>query len=406
MSWIHSSRLHVVLYSLLLVATPFVLLQNFLQQAIGTISVSSVEIAGHSIPIVPSIAVILLIGVLIVLRSRLKWHHILAAIVALVMIGLAQQITDYYFDHNFYDLQQNWHYFAYCLFAFMMYRDLAPRGHALADIMLITFVAALFYSSFDEAFQMHMSSRIFDVSDIAKDVWGTTTGMVVLFIGAPPSRTNSPDTRRVRHRRFHNYAQQPLSLLVLLILLSFFGVVFSSLLSEKEYWDVVIILTAGTFVLTFFVIHLSQFRWPRYVLIGLAVIAIVAQAYSYFSHRGEGITYNRYGLTVYEGIPVPFFDLLVFPDGSFRPVDKKHYFNYRDRTFLLKQNADIILLGSGSEGMGGHGFPLDAPNQFIYNWVTQKATQVIILNTPEACRLFNRLKLEGKNVLLVLHNTC
>ncbi len=34
MVWIHSSRLHVVLYSMLLVATPFLLLRNFLQPTI------------------------------------------------------------------------------------------------------------------------------------------------------------------------------------------------------------------------------------------------------------------------------------------------------------------------------------------------------------------------------------
>jgi len=105
-------------------------------------------------------------------------------------------------------------------------------------------------------------------------------------------------------------------------------------------------------------------------------------------------------------VPVPFFDIMIFSDGSFRPVDKKHYFNARDQRFFLRQEADIILIGSGAEGKGGQGFPEKDPVQFIFNNYRGRPTQVIILRTPDACREFNRMKREGKHVLFVLHNTC
>jgi hypothetical protein len=109
---------------------------------------------------------------------------------------------------------------------------------------------------------------------------------------------------------------------------------------------------------------------------------------------------------VYKGIPIVFYDVMIFPNGTFRLVDKKHYFNSRDQTFFMEHKPDIIIIGSGAEGLGGRGFVKQSPHQFMYNPHIQRGTQVIILKTPEACEVFNRLKRERKNVLFVLHNTC
>jgi len=180
---IYSTRLHVVLYSMLLVATPFIMLRVFLQEAIGKLSISSFSVGEVTIHVIPAAALILLVSLLVVFRSRFTRRRALAGVCALLLVALAQEITDYYFDHNFFDLQQNWHYFAYTIFAFMMYRDLKPRGHAAARIMLITYLAAVVFSTFDETFQKHMSHRVFDISDIAKDAWGVLIGLVLLHLG-------------------------------------------------------------------------------------------------------------------------------------------------------------------------------------------------------------------------------
>ena len=166
------------------------------------------------------------------------------------------------------------------------------------------------------------------------------------------------------------------------------------------------ILLGALFLFFFILFHISQMRWGKACIVLLLAVVLVGQGYSYVKHRSEGIVSNRYGLTVYRGIPIPFFDVLFFPDGAFRLVDKKHHFNYRDRTFLLKQKTDIVLIGSGRDGKGGGGFAEAGISQFTFNPFTQRGTQVIILRTPEACRVFNRLRREGKNVLFVLHNTC
>jgi VanZ family protein len=404
--WIHSTRLHVVLYSMLLIATPFLMLRHFLQSAIGRLSVSTFELGGIEVPIVPVAALVPVLLLLIRFRAGLTRLRILAGAVAVLMIALAQQITDYYLHQNFYDLQQNWHYVAYALFAFMMYRDLAPRGASLPRIMLATYCAALLFSTFDEGIQRYISSRVFDVSDIAKDVWGVLIGMTLLYLGGTRAGSLLSDWRPLRHRSLRGYVTHPFSLYVLMIVLAFFLLCSSSLLSDFRHWKLNILFPVSGFAVFFGLFHVSQYRWGKYSLLTILVAAGALQSYFFIKYRHEYIIYNRYGLTVYKGIPIVFFDVLFFPDGTFRLVDKKHEFNMRDQQFLLRLQTDIIVIGKGAYGRGGRGFYKQGVNQFVYNPHTQRGTQLIILNTPEACEVFNRLKRQGKNVLFVLHNTC
>lgn len=403
---VRSSRLHLAMYSVLLVATPFILVTNFLQDAIGEITRFSFRLGNLEIPTVPTVAVVLAIVLLIRYRSYLTRLRILAIVIALLMNVLAQRITDYYAAHRFYDLQQNWHYVAYAIFAFMMYRDLAPRRIPLAKIMLLTYFFAMLLSAFDEGFQRFMSARIFDVSDVAKDVWGSLIGMVLILLAGSKSRELLSNWKRIRHRRLRDYVEHPFTLLILLTVLTLILLSFSSLLTLFPYWTTVLLFTASTFVVFFLVVHISQYRWGRLSLIAILCVGVILQSYFFLKHRKDYIVHNEYGLTVYKGIPIVFFDVMIFPNGMFRLVDKKHDFNYRDRTFFMMQKADIVIIGSGAYGKGGNGFTKKVPHQFIYNPFTQRGTQVIILKNSEACKTFNRLKRERKNVLFVLHNTC
>lgn len=404
--WLHSPRLHLVLYAMLLVATPFLLLRGFLQSAIGDLGRSSLPLAGVQIPLVPVIGLIALGVLLIRFRAYLTPLRIAAGVIAVLMNALAQRYIDYYFDHKFYDLQQNWHYGAYAIFAFMAYRDLAPRGVRPARIILITYVLAICFSTTDEAFQLHMSGRAFEVNDIAKDGWGALIGMVVLYLGGTEPATIREHCRHMLHRRLRDYFANPPSLLFALIVFNFFFLYFAALHTNLEYWHIILLLALGAFVVTAAAVHFCQYRPFRYGLLTILALGIAVQSYFYVVHRHDDILYNRYGLTVYKGMPIVYFDVLIFPDGSFRLVDKKHWFSAREQGFFLRFKPDILLIGSGSEGLGGRGFPEQSASQFIYNPYLQRGTQVIIEKTPDACELFNRLKREHKNVLFVLHNTC
>jgi VanZ family protein len=394
------------MFSLLLVATPFVMLQVFLQQAIGELSAVTFTVVGLKVPIVLTAAVVVVALLLIVTRVRLTGRRILSVVIALALIALAQRITDFYFAHHFYDLQQNWHYVAYGLFAFMVYRDLEPRGIPLHRIMLITYCLALLYSSFDEAFQRHMSNRIFDISDIAKDSWGSVLGLVVLLGSGKHYDTLVAGWRQLRHQKVVDDFRHPMTLLLLMVVFSFLLLNIGSLLTDYEHLGTAIFLTVAACALFFLIFHFSQHRPVRYALLGVLAVGVVAQAYFFVANRDRNITHNGFGLTVYHGIPIPFFDVMIYPNGTFRLVDKKHDFNARDRSFFFQQKTDILLIGSGAYGKGGNGFPRKVPCQFVYNSFLERGTQVIIQETAKACETFNRLKKEGKNVLFILHNTC
>jgi VanZ family protein len=403
---VNAPLLHVVLYSMLLVLTPFVLLQSFMVETIGKVSGYQVGLAGFHVPITLITASAVAVFLLIYFRSGLTPLRIAAIVIVLLLDALAQQITDYYFGQNFYDLMQNWHYCAYGIFGFIFYRYLARRGTSLTRSMLAIYWTALALSAFDETFQKYMSARIFDICDIAKDSWGTLMGMILLFMGGSHARALLADWKRVRHPNLRGYVEHPFTLLLLMTVLSFFWLCFSSLLTEFEYAPTALALTVGAFLLFFALFHASQFKWGKYALLTVFGACLVAQTFYFVRNRSENVVHNQFGLTVYKGIPLVFFDAIIFPDGTFRPADKKHYFNSRDQRFLLSWKPDILLIGSGAFGKGGNGFFEKSVVQFIFNDHIGRGTQVIILPTPQACREFNRLKQEQKSVLFVIHNTC
>ena len=403
--WAYSSRLHVVMYSFLLVATPFLLLRNYLVNAIGALSMSRTDVFGVDIPVVPIVATALATVVLVALRRYVTGLRVIAVVFGLALIGLAQQITDFYFGHNFYDLQQNWHYIAYGIFAYMVHRDLIPRGIPRPKVMLWTYLAALGFSLFDELFQMAVSSRVFDMSDIGKDLWGALAGIIVLYLSTTTWRHLKKDWRAPLPKRLSSYLKRPSHTLILLVSFAFVFLCVSSLLSDPEHWPAVTFISLAIFAAVLVLLHLLAYRLTRRLVFALAVVALLAQGFFIVRMWDRGIVQQRYGLTVYRGIVIPFFDVMIYPDGGFRLVDKKHFFNYRDQDFFMKQEPDILLIGSGHDGLGGKGF-LDETSQFRFNKYISRGTQVIILPTPDACDTYNRLKEEGKRVLFVLHSTC
>ncbi|RLC45853.1 MAG: hypothetical protein DRH70_06690 [Candidatus Coatesbacteria bacterium] len=402
---INSPTVHVVMYAMLLFVTPFILLQNFLQQAIGNMSRYSFQLFGMEVPWVVAVGIVVAIALVIVLRSYITMYRVLASIAVILMVAIAQSTTDYYFNHKFYDLQQNWHYIAYGIFAFMMFRALKPKKVPASKIILWTFIAALCISSVDEGVQRFISARVFDISDIAKDVWGVLLGLVAIyFVGESGSVVRRG--WKLRQKRVADYFKKPFSLLVLEILFAYVFLFLSSILSDSRFWYQVIAFTLAVFAIAFAVIHLSQKRGFRIAFISVAAVIIILQLVFFIKYHDANIVCNSYGLTVYKGIPIIYFDILIHPNGMFRLVDKKHAFNQRDMQFFYHHANDILLIGSGSEGKGGKGFPEVRETQFIFNPVTKRGLQVIIQKTPEAVKVFNRLKEEGKNVLFVIHNTC
>lgn len=401
---LHSPLFHVILYIAMLAATPFLLLQNYLQSAIGVVSEFKFPVGSLNFPYVLLAAILVLSAILILVRKNLKGFHFILILVLLIMISLGQFVADFYFNHNFWDLQHNWHYFAYGLFAYICYRyfnsiDLSPARTILYSLLL-----ALLVSAFDEGLQVFISSRIFDIGDIAKDAWGMMMGQVLvqfsLNVGALLKQGWV-----LRHRRIRDYFNHPISLLLLEILFVYLLLIVSSLLTDIEYWKHIILLTTGISLIIFFAIYFSQFKIFRYILIGAVTAALAVQLFFFIRYKDENIIHNSYGLTVYKGIPIPFFDVMIFENGFFRLVDKKRFFNKRDQVTIKEYTTNILLIGTGSKGLGGNGFPKDEVLQFVYNTFKKRGMQVIALPTPQACREYNRMKEEGKKIVFIIHNT-
>ena len=107
--------------------------------------------------------------------------------------------------------------------------------------------------------------------------------------------------------------------------------------------------------------------------------------------------YHGFGYTVYSGIPVPYFDLKIGPDGIPQIREKSHFVSFNEvEEYMESQDYEIILIiGTGYEGMVN-----------VDRKILESTSTIIVLETPEAIKKYNELKDEGKKVAIILHSTC
>ena len=395
----------MILYMLLLVMTPFLLLQNYLQTFIGKLSLYKFEIGEIAIPYTVFFALLFLCIIIVLNRRHLTLFRLLSTLIAFLLLIIGQKISDFYFNHSFYELQHNWHYFAYGIFSFIAYRHFKSKKKTAAQTILFTFLTAIAISTFDEFIQIHISSRIFDIGDIGKDTWGAVIGMFFIFFVVKQGEIVK-HSWKIREKKIVHYFQNPFSMLILEAIFTLILLFISSQLTNIEYLIHSIIITIALFLVFFFIWHLSQRKLFKKIIFGILIICIIAQSVLFLKYNKKDIIYNSYGITVYKGIPLLFFDVMIKENGFFRFVDKKHDFNTRDLKTIYHYSTDILLIGSGDKGLGGNGFPEKQMTQFVFNAVKMRPLQVIILKTPDACKKYNQLKKEGYNVLFIIHNTC
>ncbi len=401
----YSPLINFILYVMLLVATPFLMLQNYLQAFIGKLSLYYFEFLGIDIPYVVVLALIFLITLIIINLKNFSRFRIISILITFLLMVIGQKLSDFYFNHKFYELQHNWHYFAYGIFSYIAYRYFKSKNKSDAKIILLTFISAILISTFDEFIQVHISNRIFDIGDIGKDMWGTIIGM--FFMNFVINRGKIiKQTWKIREMKIKDYFNNPFSVLFLETIFTLILLSVSSQLTNIEYLGNSIFISVILFLIFFFIFHLSQKNMFKRTFICLLIIYILVQGFFFVKYHKEGIIHNSYGITVYKGIPLPFLDIMIFENGSFRFVDKKHDFNPRDINTIGHYANNILLIGSGRDGLGGNGFPKKLIPHFIFNLETMKPLQVIILSTPKACEKYNQLKKEGYNVLFIIHNTC
>jgi VanZ family protein len=394
---------HQILYTLLLIATPFLLLQNYLQAFVGEASALTYSLGGMDIPVSLTIAMAIIGVILCFSYKKLNRFRAISWLIVIVLFWIGQNSTDYYFNHKFYELQFNWHYFAYAIFAFINYRALSLKKSSPQKIIKLTFVAALGASTLDELIQVPLSNRIFDLGDISKDIWGAMIGLFIIYF----ILENGGIVRngwKLRQRAITEYTKNPFSLLIILFILSYIFMVISSLLTETTFILTAVLITLLLFGTVFMIIHLTQFKLWRNLILAFSALLFIIQAYSFGKHFNDNIVSTSKNILNYKGIPIIYFDVLIYPDGLFRLVDKKTEFNQRDQQTIIQKCENIIVFGTGMEGDGGKGFPFSEEIQFIFKELNMKGVQIILQNNKEACKTFNRIKKEGKRPALVYHN--
>ncbi len=394
-----------ILFAMLVMATPFVVVTKFLQGAVNNVSHMMWYPFGIKLPIVGSLAIAMLALFIIWQRKNLTLRRVFGALVVVVMILFAQWVQDLYSNMTIYDLQKNWHYIAYAAYVYIFFAAFHVRGMSVSKMILASFFSAIALSSIDELFQFHLSHRVFDISDIAKDAWGAAMGLVmVLFVS---ETYTSIDLRKysIWQKKLSDYWRNPIAAIIVISFFSLILIVISPLLTEYEYLWRCVLVSVAIFIVVMALYHFSRFRAFRIGLLSVIAALMLLLGGNIFLHRNDNITHVSRKLIVYKGIPIPYFDLLIYPNGLPRLTDKKKHFNLQDQRFLKGCEPDILLIGSGYEGEGGKGFKNDEGTFFIYNTKISAAVQVVVTKTHVACKMFNKLKKDGKKVLFVVHNS-
>lgn len=134
----------------------------------------------------------------------------------------------------------------------------------------------------------------------------------------------------------------------------------------------------------------------------LIIILGILSLWFIFNPVGK-IGVHSFGFTVYSGIPYPYVDLIVDSSSIFPQIreTKSHLISEEEfyKTIGNKVDAwpEYVIVGTGYEDKV----------KVSGDILTHGANPTIeILPTPKAIKLFNKLKSEGKRVIIIIHSTC
>lgn len=138
----------------------------------------------------------------------------------------------------------------------------------------------------------------------------------------------------------------------------------------------------------------------------LILIAVLISLWILLNPRNE-FGFSFYGLTTYNAVPVPYFDLKIYPNGIMKIRDGKSHFISLNETadiFNISLNLiettnssiDALIIASGYEN-------LVSVDEAIIN---NSFFPVYVMPTPNALKKFNEMKKQGKKVAAIIHSTC
>jgi VanZ family protein len=383
---------------------PFIMLQNYLQLTLRNTAGQIIDIFGIGIPLVLLIVIPPLLALLFVNIKKITRFRLLTLLFVIAMLFVGQSVSDFYVNFKFYDLQNNWHYLAYCFFTVISYRYLSTKDVPIHRIIIITFLRGLAISLFDEGVQVFISNRVFDLSDVAKDMWGLWLGNILIFFFIGQGEVIKQF--KIRQKKLKDYIKSPYSLIALQGLFTFEFLFFSANLTNSIYWLQLTVIVLSAALITFFCIHLSQRKlFFRAFIIFFAALAI-ALGTSFVINKDKGLMSIGNNFIVYKGIPLPYFDVLITSDGFFRFVDKKSELKKGDLSKLNDFYPDIILFALTNKPYVPNQLASVNPMKntyFLYNHLNGSGIQVVVRNYKDAIDEYNRIRME-KNAIIVIHN--
>ena len=108
------------------------------------------------------------------------------------------------------------------------------------------------------------------------------------------------------------------------------------------------------------------------------------------------VAHSRFGLTVYGAIPIPVLDITVDSSGLLWFRDKSHRITLSEVRPLIDESTEVIIIGIGWHRVAKVD---DAVLETL-------GPRVRILETSKAFEAYNKLRAEGKRVVLLAHTTC
>jgi len=208
---------------------------------------------------------------------------------------------------------------------------------------------------------------------------------------------------RLRNKKLKDYYSNPFSLLCLEIIFAYIFLFVASQITGEQYKFNVILITLLFFMIAFILVHIGRNKIIRWIIRGgLLLFIIIVFIAARFGDSGAKCI--KPGYIKYNGLPLMYFDYMIFPNGGFRTVDKKVLFMLRDKQKIEDLGPDILLIGTGTKGQGGKGWSDNVATEMAYNSFKHEMYQIVKLPNRQACETFNRLKKQKKEVLFIIHN--
>lgn len=402
-----SPRTSVVLFSVLVVATPFLMLQNYLQSTFRKFGGTSVNIFGLECPIILLIVLPIVIGLITYNYKKATKIRAISLVFILIMMYLGQSVSDFYINYKFYDLQNNWHYFAYCFFTIIMYRYLITKDNiSLSRIIIITFLRGAAISVFDEGVQVFISNRIFDLSDVAKDLWGLWIGNIAIFFLFENGKIIKEEYK-ILNKKLKDYFYSPKSLIFFQGVFTFIFLFFSAVLTDSRLAFYLLFITLAICTIVFLSFHLAQYKKIKYIIATFYIAILLGLSISYAVNRNNGLMSIGNNFVIYKGIPIPYFDVFIKPDGFFRLVDKKEHIKKGDMLTINEYEPNILIFALNDEDYQGNKL-INIDNMkniyFTYNPINRKGIQILVLDYVSAKTEYNYLISQNKKAAIIIHN--